>query len=54
MGSNVMETFMKLESLAKPVLDLIVEAIDTVTGSTSKRDAARKLGTLAAKRILLG
>lgn len=44
----------KLGKLAKPVLELIAEAIDAVSESKTKRDAARKLSTLAAKRILLG
>ncbi len=44
----------KLGKLAKPVLALIAEAIEAVSDTTNKRDAARKLGTLAAKRILLG
>lgn len=54
MASSPLETLMKLESLTKPVLDLVVEVIDAVKDSPTKRDAARKLGTIAAKRILLG
>lgn len=54
MGSSPMETLSKLEKLAMPVLELIIEAIDAVAGSSTKRDAARKLSAIAAKRLLLG
>lgn len=54
MATSPLETLFKLEKLAQPVLDLILEAIEAVASSPSKRDAARKLGTLAAKRVLLG
>ncbi len=54
MGVSALETLFKLEQLAEPVLELIIEAIGAVANSSSKRDAARKLSTLAAKRLLLG
>lgn len=48
------EVFYRIEKLAKPVLELISEAVDAVGQSTTKREAARRLGTLAAKKVLLG
>jgi hypothetical protein len=54
MASSPLAILQRLESLAKPVLELILEAVDAVQGSATKRDAARRLGTLAAKKILLG
>lgn len=54
MAASPLETLFKLEKLAEPVLELIIEAIQAVQGSSTKRDAARRLGTLAAKKVLLG
>lgn len=54
MATSPLETLSKLEKLAEPVLDLILEAITAVSGSITKREAARRLGTLAAKKVLLG
>ncbi len=54
MAVSPVETLMKLESLAKPVLELILEAVQAVSGSITKREAARRLGTLAARKMLLG
>ncbi len=54
MPSSALAIYYILETLAKPVLELIGEAVVAVKDSPTKRDAARKLGTLAAKKILLG
>ncbi len=54
MAASPLETLMKLEQLAEPVLELVLEAIGVVRQSTTKRDAARRLATLAAKKVLLG
>ncbi len=51
---DLIEIAGKLGKLAKPVLELVTEVIDAVSDSKTKRDAARRISTIAAKRILLG
>lgn len=54
MPASPIAIYYLLETLAPKVLELIHEAVLAVKDSPTKRDAARKLGTLAAKRVLLG
>ena len=43
-----------IDRLAPPVLELITEVVEAVAESKSKRDAARRVITVAAKRVLTG
>ncbi len=54
MAVSPLQLLYAIEKLSKPVLELVAEVIETVSSTKTKRDAARRLGTLAAKRILLG
>lgn len=54
MAVSPVETLMKLESLAKPVLELILSAVEAVSAAKTEKEAARRLGTFAARKILLG
>jgi len=53
-GSNPLAILHILERLAPPVLDLVGEVVDAVKGSATKRDAARRIIVLAAKKVLTG
>lgn len=54
MGANPLQILRVLERLAPPVLELVGEAVEAVKDSPSKRDAARRLIILAAKKTLTG
>lgn len=54
MAASPLELFYAIEKLAPVVIDLIKEVVDAVKDSPTKRDAARKISLVAAKRILLG
>lgn len=54
MGANPLAILRILERLAPPVLELVGEVVDAVKGSATKRDAARRLVILAAKKTLTG
>jgi hypothetical protein len=54
MAANPLALFYAIEKLAPTVIELITEVVEAVSGSKTKRDAARKMGTIAARRILLG
>ncbi len=41
-----------LLKLAPPVLELVLEVVEAVTGAKTKRDAARKMAVVAAKRMV--
>jgi hypothetical protein len=43
-----------IERLAPPVIEFIGEAVEAVKDSPTKRDAARRLIILAAKKTLTG
>ena len=46
--------FLAISKLAPPVIELVTEIVKAIQGSTTKRDAARKLAVVAARRIVLG
>ena len=54
MATSPLELFYLIEKLAPPVIKLIGDVVNAVKDSKSERDAARKIGLIAARRILLG
>lgn len=54
MAANPLAILKGIERLAPPVIELVGEVVDAVQGSATKRDAARRLVILAAKKTLTG
>jgi hypothetical protein len=54
MATSPIELLYLIEKLAPPVLKLIGEVIGAVKESKTERDAARAIGLIAARKILLG
>lgn len=54
MAANAVAIAQQLLRLAPPVIELVGEVVDAVTYSKTKRDAARRIITVAAKKLLTG
>lgn len=54
MAVNPVALLKVLSQLAPPVLELVGEIVEAVASSPSKRDAARRVIVLAAKKALTG
>lgn len=54
MAANPVAIFRAIDQLAPPVLDLLREVVEAISGSKTKRDAARRIIILAAKKTLTG